>query len=106
MSPADLHLKVRGVALWIKTLRGEAPAVVDSAYETLLRAADSLVMPPQSIETLGEVIDDMENVIGALKLPMPPDVHVEQCKAILPRFVKRLREVYKDAAGDDPWDES
>ena len=37
-----LHLKVRGVALWIKSLRGQATAVVDEAFETLLLAADAL----------------------------------------------------------------
>jgi len=39
---SDLHLKVRGVALWLKTLQGQAPAIVDSAFETLLLAADRL----------------------------------------------------------------
>jgi hypothetical protein len=40
----DLHLKVRGVALWIKTLqaRGESARVVDAAFETLMLAADAL----------------------------------------------------------------
>ncbi len=37
-----LHLKVRGVALWIKGLRGQAPAITEASFETLLLAADAL----------------------------------------------------------------
>lgn len=39
---ADLHLKVRGVALWIKTVQGESPGVIAAAFATLLRAAEAL----------------------------------------------------------------
>jgi hypothetical protein len=38
----ELGLKVRGVALWVKSLQGQAPVVVDAAFDTLLRAADAL----------------------------------------------------------------
>ncbi len=47
MSKADpereaLHLKVRGVALWLKTTPGESEYVIKSAFDTLLKAADEL----------------------------------------------------------------
>lgn len=45
----ELGLKVRGVALWLKTLRGQSPFVVNEAFETLLLAADALhAKPPEA----------------------------------------------------------
>ena len=42
-----LHLKVRSVALWLKTMPGEASTVIDAAFETLLLAADALASTAQ-----------------------------------------------------------
>ncbi len=42
-----LHLKVRGVALWIASLDGEAPGIKKSAMDTLLLAADALSQPSE-----------------------------------------------------------
>ena len=54
-------------------------------------------------EALGLLIDEIENLAHALNLPMGADFHVQQLKKLLPEKVDKLKDVYKDIFGDDPW---
>jgi len=55
-------------------------------------------------ETLGLLIDDLDNLAHGLQLKMPADFHVEQLKEILPEKVKELKKVYQDITGENPWE--
>lgn len=54
-------------------------------------------------EDLGQLIDEIENLAHALNLPMGADFHVQQLKKLLPEKVDKLKDIYKDIFGDDPW---
>ncbi len=55
-------------------------------------------------ETLGLLIDELDNLAHALKLPLPPQMHIEQIGTALPEKVKKLKEVYVEITGENPWD--
>lgn len=54
-------------------------------------------------EILGLLIDELDNLAHALKLPLPPQMHIEQIGIALPEKVKKLKEVYVEITGDNPW---
>ena len=53
---------------------------------------------------LGEAIDRLANVSGALNLAMPDSFHVRQMKTILPKVVKELKAGFVAATGHNPWE--
>ncbi len=55
-------------------------------------------------ETLGQLIDSLDNLAHALKMPLPPQMHVEQLSVALPKKVKQLKEVFVEITGENPWD--
>ena len=57
-----------------------------------------------NFEKLGILIDELDNLAHALKLPLSPHIHVEQIGIALPDKVKRLKEIYIEITGDNPWD--
>ena len=52
---------------------------------------------------LGEDIDTLDNLIGALQLPLPPSMHVEQLKRALPELCRAMKQHYAEALGENPW---
>lgn len=45
----------------------------------------------------------VDNLIGAMQLPMPPALHLEQLKSALPEIRDTLRLIYTAETGEDPW---
>lgn len=60
-------------------------------------------MSAENIERVAEVAETLDNLLGALQLPMPPAFHVEQMKAQLPDLREKLRAVYVAETGENPW---
>lgn len=57
----------------------------------------------KSAERVAEVADTLDNLVGALQLPLPATMHVDQMKNHLPELRDKLRAVYIDLTGYDPW---
>jgi hypothetical protein len=55
-------------------------------------------------EKLGQLIDSLDNLAHALRLPMDPKIHVEQLKSHLPSKGREFKEVFVEITGDNPWD--
>ena len=55
-------------------------------------------------ETLGQLIDSLDNLAHALKMPLPIHMHIEQLSVALPEKVKQLKEVFVEITGENPWD--
>jgi len=58
----------------------------------------------ESMEMLGMAADTLDNLYGALQLPIPAQMHVEQMKAQLPLLRDKLRAIYVIETGDNPWE--
>lgn len=59
----------------------------------------------ESIEEFGEVIDRIDNLLGALELPMQAEFHVNQMKHELSEISEKLKQIYVEEEGEDPWEE-
>lgn len=55
-------------------------------------------------EKLGQLIDSIESLACGLDIPMSADFHVEQLKKILPEKVEKLKEVFVEITGENPWE--
>ena len=60
-------------------------------------------MSAEQMERLAEVAETLDNLIGALQLPLPPAMHVDQLKVHLPELRDKLRAVYVAETGENPW---
>ena len=58
-----------------------------------------------SKELLGLAIDRLDNVTNALNLPMPPDFHIRQIRALLPEIVADLKKYCAEVIGENPWEQ-
>lgn len=55
-------------------------------------------------EALGQLIDSLDNFAHALSMPLPPQMHVEQLKDVLPKKVTELKTLYAEITGANPWE--
>ena len=54
-------------------------------------------------DQFGELIDQLENYLFAMEIPLPASVHVEQLKIGLGKVVPGLKEAYVELFNDNPW---
>lgn len=55
-------------------------------------------------EQLGQAIDRVDNLAHALQLGLPPQMHVESLRELLPATVKDLKAAYIKVTGENPWE--
>jgi hypothetical protein len=55
-------------------------------------------------EKLGMAIDEVENLLYALKLKMPNEFHVKMLQQSLPKLVEKLKAGFVEATGENPWE--
>lgn len=58
----------------------------------------------ENYSALGEAIDKLANLNGALQLPMPDSFHVKQLKVMLPEVISELKSGFVAATGHNPWE--
>lgn len=56
-------------------------------------------------ETLGQTIDEIDNLAHALTMPLPPHLHLEALRPTLPDLVKRMKAAYVGVVGENPWED-
>lgn len=56
-------------------------------------------------EEFGDIIDRIDNLLGALELPMPAEFHVNQIKSELGEMSEDLKRIYIEEEGENPWEE-
>lgn len=54
-------------------------------------------------ELLGRAIDRVDNLVGALQLPLPDKMHVQQLRVLLPEIVEELKAGFTAVTGENPW---
>ena len=55
-------------------------------------------------EQIGDVAETLDNLIGALQLRLPAQMHVDQLKLALPKLRDTLRLIYIAETGENPWE--
>ena len=56
-------------------------------------------------EQVGESVDTLENLITAMKMNLPDDLHLQALRESLPDLREKLRSAYVQATGEDHWKE-
>jgi hypothetical protein len=54
-------------------------------------------------DEFGEQIDRIDNLLGALEIPMPAEFHVKQMKSELKDLSVTLKRIYVEENDDNPW---
>lgn len=52
-----------------------------------------------------EVIEKIDNLRGALEIPMPVEFHVNQMKRELEEVSDKLKRIYVEEEDENPWEE-
>ena len=52
---------------------------------------------------IGLLADRLDNLIGAMQLPLPAHMHLEGLRVALPEIRNALRLIYTAETGEDPW---
>jgi hypothetical protein len=61
-------------------------------------------MTEEQKESLGILIDEIDNLAHGLQLPMPDNMHVECMRSILPDKIKRFKELFIEITNENPWE--
>lgn len=54
-------------------------------------------------EQFGQIIDEIDNLAHALEIPLPAEMHVDSMKNILPEKVEKLKQIFVELSGENPW---
>jgi hypothetical protein len=57
----------------------------------------------EQINELGELADELDNLLGATKLAMPPSFHVQQLQIALPKLSTKIKALVVAISGEDAW---
>jgi hypothetical protein len=60
-------------------------------------------MDSQRIEKVGQLSDTIDNLLHAMQLPLPPQMHLSSLKGNLESVRDELREIYTEETGENPW---
>ena len=55
------------------------------------------------VEQISDVAETLDNLAGALQLPMPAPMHVTQLRGRLPELRDSVRSIYTALTGNNPW---
>ncbi|MGN7786792.1 hypothetical protein ACTJIJ_19825 [Niabella sp. 22666] len=54
-------------------------------------------------EEFGRTIDRIDNLAAGLNMPLPPQMHIDQLKKILPDISADLKKVFTEIFEENPW---
>lgn len=58
------------------------------------------------LDTIGRLSDKADNLVHAARLPLTPQTHVECLSGGMAEIRDALRELYLEASGNNPWEET
>ena len=58
----------------------------------------------KSVDEFGEQIDRIDGLICGLDIPMPAEFHIKQMKISLKDLSDKLKQIYVEENGDNPWE--
>ena len=56
-------------------------------------------------DEFAEIIERIDNLRGALEIPMTAEFHVNQMKCELEEVSAKLKRIYVEEEDDNPWEE-
>lgn len=62
-----------------------------------------LILIEAQLERLGQLVERVDNLVHAGKIPMPDKLRVTALTEALPGLHSDLKALYVEIAGEDPW---
>lgn len=59
--------------------------------------------PKKARAEIGKAADSIDNLLGAMKLPMNPAFHLRALQDALPEISQRLKDAVVQISGANPW---
>lgn len=57
----------------------------------------------EETQEIGACIEELDNLLGAMKIPMDPQVYLKHVSTALTDCASRLKKCYVGLTGEDPW---
>lgn len=57
----------------------------------------------EAIEKLGKTADQIDNLMAATQIPMPPQFHLDQLVNSFTELSGEIKELYEKLEGENPW---
>lgn len=64
-----------------------------------------MIVTDEQLNELGEMADEIDNLVGATQLAMPPAFHLQQLQHALPQLSEKIKALVVAIGGEDPWKE-
>lgn len=61
-------------------------------------------MKEQNSEAIGQAADRIDSLVAGLEMKLPPQMHIDQLKKILPEISKQIKDAIEDELGEKIWD--
>jgi hypothetical protein len=58
----------------------------------------------EQLNALGEIADEIDNLVGALQIGMPPAFHIQQLQRLLPEVSQKIKALVVEIGGENPWE--
>ena len=62
-------------------------------------------MTDDQLDLLGTCADNVDNLLGAMQLPMGPERHLSLLKPNLESLSRRLKDLVIEIGGENPWED-
>lgn len=57
-----------------------------------------------NLDQISQQVDSIDNLIAALSIPLPPQMHIEQLKLALPEISEKIKQSIVNETGENPWE--
>lgn len=61
-------------------------------------------MSKEDFDTLGRLVDRLDNATAALLLPLPPQIHIDGVRGIVESVRDELKAFVVSRSGENPWE--
>jgi septation ring formation regulator EzrA len=59
----------------------------------------------EHMEELGQIVDRIDNLLAAAKMPIPPQMKLECTLTSLRKISEELKIIVIDVTGENPWED-
>ena len=55
------------------------------------------------MDKIAKIIDRLDNIVAAMSMPTPADIHLKALRQSIPEVKHELKEAYLELGGEDHW---
>jgi len=78
-------------------------AAVDASECTCYTKMEVIMTKDEALEELAQCVDTVDNLVSAMAISVPAEIHLSALKESLPDLKGRIKQVYFELGGNDVW---